>query len=317
MAKKKYSRDISTKYNRYEKQENKLENNGKNDSSKFQNTDDLDSTRNLDISFVEGKFSKRAVEEKTEVLDVSEIVKANNDFNAVKANNSFKVIICILGAICFLLLIFIICHFIIFDHNKVKVIEREVTKEVMVVDDNYLFLGDSITEWYDLDKYYSNLPVVNSGISGYTTSSILENLDKMVYKYNPSKVFILIGINDLELKVSNDVVVDNIKKIIKNIKNNRRYSKIYIESIYPINNSDNEVISYDVINGNRKNADILEINEKLVKLADEEDITYIDVYSELIDDDGLLKLEYTIDGLHLSDDGYKKVTEVLKKYVRE
>ena len=317
MAKKKCSSDISSKYNRYEKQNNKLENNGQNSASKFHNIDDLDSTKNLDISFVEGKFSKRAVEEKTEILDVSEIVKANEDFNAEKDKNSFKVIICILGTVCFLLLLFITYHFIIFDHNKVKVIEKEVTKEVMVVDDNYLFLGDSITEWYDLDKYYSNLPVINSGISGYTTSSILENLDKMVYKYNPSKVFILIGINDLELEVSNDVVVDNIKKIIKNIKNNRRYSKIYIESIYPINNSDNEIISSDVINGNRKNADVLEINEKLVKLAAEENITYIDVYSELVDADGLLRLEYTVDGLHLSDEGYKKVTEVLQKYVRE
>ena len=74
MAKKKYSSDISTKYNRYEKQGNKLENNGQNSASKFQNSDDLDSTKNLDISFVEGKFSKRAVEEKTEVLNVSEIV---------------------------------------------------------------------------------------------------------------------------------------------------------------------------------------------------------------------------------------------------
>ena len=44
-------------------------------------------------------------------------------------------------------------------------------------------------------------------------------------------------------------------------------------------------------------------------------ITYIDIYNELRDEDGNLKLEYTKEGLHMSDDGYKIITKKLKKYV--
>ena len=54
---------------------------------------------------------------------------------------------------------------------------------------NYLFLGDSITDFYDLDEYYKDLPVVNSGVSGNTTADILNDMKNRVYNYNPSKYF--------------------------------------------------------------------------------------------------------------------------------
>ena len=72
---------------------------------------------------------------------------------------------------------------------------------------NYLFLGDSITDFYDLDKYYEGLPVVNSGISGNTTEDILNDMKNRVYNYNPSKVFLLIGTNDLIHDISVDEIV--------------------------------------------------------------------------------------------------------------
>ena len=67
---------------------------------------------------------------------------------------------------------------------------KEEVKEVIKVPDNYLFLGDSITEYYDLDKYYPDLPVVNSGIAGDTTEDILNDMEGRVYQYNPSKIFL-------------------------------------------------------------------------------------------------------------------------------
>ena len=276
---------------------------------------DLDATTNLDISFIDGKNKKKPVLEKTEILDVEEIVKANEAFNSEKPTSNFKMVSLILGGVC-LVLMFTVCYFLL-NGSTTNLIQKEIIKEVPVVDDNYVFLGDSITDWYDLDKYFEGLPVVNSGVSGYSTSNILNNMNKMVYQYNPSKVFILIGINDLELKVDDDVVVNNIRKIVQGIKKNRRYAKIYVESIYPINNSDDDKIEGSIINGNRKNSDIIDINNKLVKLTKEEGATYIDLHKELVDDNGLLKIEYTVDGLHLSSEGYEKVTEVLRKYINE
>lgn len=318
--------NTSSKYNRYQKQDDKAIINNKNNKStkgikdtKNTNTSknkDLDATTNLDISFIDGKNKKKTVLEKTEILDVEEIAKANETFNSEKPTSDFKIVSLILGGVC-LVLMFTVCYFLLNRASTSNLVQKEIIKEVPVVDDNYVFLGDSITDWYDLDKYFEGLPVVNSGVSGYSTNNILNNMNKMVYQYNPSKVFILIGINDLELKVDNDVVVNNIRKIVQGIKKNRRYAKIYVESIYPINNSDDDKIEGSIINGNRKNSDIIDINNKLVKLTEEEGVTYIDLHKELVDDGGLLKIEYTVDGLHLSSEGYEKVTEVLRKYINE
>lgn len=176
---------------------------------------------------------------------------------------------------------------------------------------NYLFLGDSITEYYDLDKYFPDMPVVNSGVAGDTTEDILDNMKERVYDYNPSKVFILIGTNDLRDDKSVEVVVENIKKIIDGIKQNRKVAEIYLESIYPVNKGINKSVV-----GLRDNDDINEINEQIEEYADNEDITFINTHELLVDDDGLLNEDYTADGLHLNDKGYEVVSKTLKKYLK-
>lgn len=303
---------VKSKYNRYE---STSESKKKNSNSKKKNNDievleDLDSTRNLDVSFVEGIRKKKVVEEKTEILDVYEINKANEEFKeSFDLNNRLNIcsyLLLFFVVISLSLAIFIVYHYISFDHTKTKVIEKNIVKEVEVVDSNYVFLGDSITEYYDLDEYYPDIPVVNSGHAGYATNDIIENLDEYVYQYNPSKVFILIGTNDIEEDGTVDGIVSNIEAIIDNIKKNRPYCKIYLQSIYPVDKA-----------GKRDNKTISKINTKLVDLSLEKDIVYIDVYSELIDDNNILKSEYTTDGLHISDVGYKKITSILKKYIEE
>ena len=216
------------------------------------------------------------------------------------------VIVIIILVVCFLG--FIIFHYTTFNHHKVKVVTK--IKEVEKVPDNYLFLGDSITDFYDLDKYYKDLPVVNSGISGNTTDDILKDMKKRVYQYNPSKVFLLIGTNDLDLKHSKEDVIGNIEKILEEIKSNRPKAELYLESIYPVNHDIRRNNA-----GNRKNSDIKEINEKLEDYCEDNDITYIDMYDLLKDDDDNLKEEYTKDGLHLSDKGYEVVTKEIKQII--
>ena len=209
---------------------------------------------------------------------------------------------------------FLVGHYITFDHNKVRVETK--TRKVVTVSPNYLFLGDSITDFYDLEKYFPDDPVVNSGINGDQTTDILEDMEERVYQYNPSKVFLLIGTNDLQHERSIDEIVDNIKKIVEGIKENRPEAEIYIESIYPINNTDAEKIDHDMV-GRRTNEDIMTINEKLQQYCQENDVVYIDLYNELIDEDGNLKEEYTKEGLHMSDEGYEAITEKLKQYMDE
>ena len=88
---------------------------------------------------------------------------------------------------------FTIYHFITFNHNKVKVVTKTKT-EIQ----NIVFLGDSITNRYDLEKYFSDINIVNSGKEGNKATDILASMKERVYDYNPSKLFLLIGTNDLD-----------------------------------------------------------------------------------------------------------------------
>ncbi len=268
---------------------------------------ELDSIENLDVSFVEKK-KRQTVRKK---LATDEVVVED------KARKSIGVVFLIVPL---LITIALLGYFVVSYNNlkKVKSREKVITKTVekKVVADNYLFLGDSITDFYDLDKYYEDLPVVNSGINGNRTTDILNDMKDRVYRYNPSKVFLLIGTNDIIDGKGNDEIIDNIKKIIELIKKNRPYAEIYLESIYPVNKTDNDKISLSMVSS-RDNDQIIEINKKLKKYCDEKKITYIDLYSKLVDDEGNLKLDYTKEGLHLSDDGYKVVTEEISKYIKK
>ena len=180
--------------------------------------------------------------------------------------------------------------------------------------ENFVFLGDSITDWYPIEELYEDMPIVNSGKAGYKTQDILEEMDELVYQYNPTKVVILIGTNDLNNDVPEDKMLENIKKIIKDIKKNRKKAKLYVQSIYPINNSNNVTINKDTV-GVRTNETIQRVNKQIKKICKQQNVTYIDMYSELVDNEGNLMLKYTKDGLHISELGYLKITRILLSYL--
>lgn len=199
-----------------------------------------------------------------------------------------------------------------------KNLDKEITdlKQINKNYTNYLFLGDSITNYYDLDKYYKGYKVVNSGVCGDQTDDILDDLKKRAYVYNPSTVFLLIGTNDLDHDKSNEEIIEKIENIVKDLNENLPNAKIYLESIYPINNTNDKKINKPLI-GKRDNKRVVEINDKLEKYCNNKNCTYLDIYSLLKDKDGDLKLEYAADGLHVSSEGYEVITKELKKYMHK
>ena len=179
--------------------------------------------------------------------------------------------------------------------------------------ENIVLVGDSIFDWYPTERIFSDLPVVNSGVAGNTTKDILNDMENRIYKYNPTKVFINIGTNDIEYDDSselNEQVYQNIISIVEQIKKNRSKCEIYIVSIFPVNNN---------LPGanDRHNSEIKEINQKLNAYAATNDVEYIDAFNSLIDKEGMFDEAYTSDGLHPNNLGYAKLTEILMKYIYE
>lgn len=269
--------------------------------------DEMKFSDEIDTSFVENKRKKKEqiVDELTQSYEKGKVQqqKREKKHHSKIRVERFVAILCILALLG-------TCVFLLMKPEKTKVITKR--EEVVVMDDNYLFLGDSITEQYDLDEYYNDLPVVNSGISGNKTKDLLNDLNNRVYQYNPSKVFLLIGTNDIQSKVEDDVIINNIKKILEDIHENRPYAKLYLEAIYPVDEGSSGA-------QDRTNKEIQSINASLEDYCKKNDITFIDMYDLLLDpesDKDRLFEDYSKDGLHISDEGYEVITEELMKYIK-
>ncbi len=75
-----------------------------------------------------------------------------------------------------------------------------------------VMLGDSLinhAEWRDL---FPSKIIANYGISGDTTAGVLDRIDS-IYKINPTKVFIMVGINDLMKGELLMIYIKTIKKL--------------------------------------------------------------------------------------------------------
>lgn len=203
-----------------------------------------------------------------------------------------------------ILILFIIIIVLSFDNIKMKKSKRE----------EYLFLGDSITSRYNLQTHFSKYPIINSGIGGNKTIDVLENLDNRVFKYSPSKVILLIGINDFAHNEKIEYVDKNISRIIENIHKHLPKCNIYVESIYPINQKWEEMYATSTSPSVKDiNDNVVKENEKIKSYCKKNNYKYIDVYSQMVDSEGYLKEEYSDDGIHLNEEAYKIVTYTIKR----
>lgn len=173
-----------------------------------------------------------------------------------------------------------------------------------------IFIGDSITEGFDLKRHLGDSTLVNMGIGGDFTSGVLRRLD-VAADLQPAKVFVMIGINDILKDVDQARIENNYREIISYLKNNFTESKIYIQSVLPtvsIGGSDEVNAKY----GQR----IRQINQFLKDQCAAVEFMFIDLYPEFEISAMKLNPEYTYDGLHLSDKGYEVWSAVVKPMVK-
>jgi len=173
-----------------------------------------------------------------------------------------------------------------------------------------IFLGNSITAGTDWNELLGITNARNRGISGDITFGILERLDE-VTEGKPAKVFILIGINDIQRNVPDSFIASNYKKIIQRIKSASPVTKIYFQTLLPVNN---EFTQFK--NHYNKDEHILYVNDQLKKIASEEKITLIDLYPHFLNADKKLEKKYTMDGLHLNAAGYTLWASLLKPWLK-
>ena len=167
---------------------------------------------------------------------------------------------------------------------------------------------DQGCEWAEL---FGNRHVKNRGISADRSGWLLDRLDPII-EGHPKKLFLLIGTNDLAAGVTPDEIVANVAKLIDRFQNESRWTKIYVQSILPVNGKDFSKFQNHYAHSHL----IVPTNKKLEALCDEKEVTYLDVWGALADHDGKLDKRYTNDGLHLMGEGYLVWRDAIKYHVK-
>lgn len=176
-------------------------------------------------------------------------------------------------------------------------------------ENDFIFLGNSITAFTNWSELLGMNNARNRGISGDITFGILARLDE-VTEGKPARVFVLIGINDIARNIPDSVIMANYKSIIQRIKSASPSTKIFFQTLLPVNNS------FPARNHFNKDEHIHFINTELKKLASSEKVTLIDLHPHFLDPDKKLDKRYTMDGLHLNAEGYKVWASILKPYLK-
>lgn len=178
-----------------------------------------------------------------------------------------------------------------------------------------ILIGNSIIEYWGMSNtsFFSDNNYERKGIAGQTTNQILARFDTDVININPSVVVIEGGINDI---AENKSLYDP-KQTLTNIKlmaekANSMNIKIVLSSLLPT----------DSIHWNPNLTEIStkvsELNSQIKAYADERGFIYADLYSKLADSNGKTMMpEYTIDGVHLSESGYKVIEPIIKDAIEK
>jgi len=170
-----------------------------------------------------------------------------------------------------------------------------------------IFLGNSITEQGEWQEVIYKNNVLNRGISGDVTYGILARLDE-VLSSKPSKLFVLMGINDMKRGTPNDLIKANYERLIKRVQKESPGTKLYMQGLLPINKTMLPE-SYSKLSNEKIDA----LNDALKSLCLSYKVTYIDLHPVMEDQNGQLKKEYSIDGLHLKSAAYKIWADYLRK----
>ncbi len=195
-----------------------------------------------------------------------------------------------------------------------QVVHYEVLNE-FAPKEPIVFLGDSLTALYPIHEFFHDDRILNRGISGETTFDVKKRLQTII-DLKPRAVFLLIGINDFikegktskPFEVAKRVVeiADELSSVCKDIR---------IVSILPVSRNRRKITRFYL--KTPTNAKILLTNSLIDKACIEKGYKFLDYHDYLINSKGELANEYTIEGLHLTLEGYAKLSPFVLKELEE
>jgi lysophospholipase L1-like esterase len=178
-----------------------------------------------------------------------------------------------------------------------------------------VFFGDSITEAWPLERDFPGKPYVNRGISGQTTSQLLLRLREDVIDLGARAVVILAGTNDIAGNtgpISLEEIEENFQAMAELAR--AHGVRVIFSSILPVHN---------YTRGSEENFElrppekIVALNHWLERTCRANGLVYLDYFSAMVDEHGLMRRELADQGLHPNAAGYAVMAPLAAKAVEQ
>lgn len=202
------------------------------------------------------------------------------------------------------------------EQQKADRIERFRHLNPYVKKGQILFAGSSLMEQFPIYEFLQDfdLPftIYNRGVGGFTTSELLPVLKECVYDLAPKHLFLNIGTNDLNgPDYEQDALIARYDTILCEIEKNVPGIHITLLAYYPVNPDATDIPYMKEAFRWRTNERIRAASEAVKALAARHGADFLDLNAGITDEQGRLKAEYTIEGMHMYANGYKPVLDAL------
>lgn len=170
-----------------------------------------------------------------------------------------------------------------------------------------VFTGSSsVRLWGDLKEKFPDHQIINSGFGGSQASDLLFFIDELILSYNPKKVFIYEGDNDLWAKKSPTDVLNTTTEIIRRIKAKNASTQVILISAKP------SISRWKIRNKYRR------LNRKMNRFAKSDPtLFYVDVWKPMLNKRKLKTDIFIEDGLHMNQKGYDIWYDAMKDLVNQ
>lgn len=164
-----------------------------------------------------------------------------------------------------------------------------------------VFIGDSLTEWYDWQKRFPEHRVLNLGISGETVEELQARKNNIRSRIeSPDIIFLMTGINNILMERYD--IAGPYRDIVGSLTEWYKEAAIVVQSLLPVDSRWTEP------------GVIRDINRRLAEIAREQGAKYLDVYSRFAGPDGKPKSGLLQDdGVHVSAKGYEVWADAVKQ----
>ena len=163
-----------------------------------------------------------------------------------------------------------------------------------------ILVGDSLSMWFPASGLPGGQLWLNQGISGENSRQILNRLSALAVT-KPSTIYVMAGTNDLRQGVSDEIILDNIRQIVTQLRQNHPQAQIVVESILPTRLSLLKNDSKTLLQADR----ISNLNQQIAKIARASGAGYLNLNALFADSQGQMRQDLTTDGIHLSRRGYE------------